>query len=148
MKTLGMRHVALNVKNPQLSKEFYIRVLKMQLEWEPDPDNVYLTSGGEDNLAIHKASESTENELSPSGAPSVPGQRLDHIGFALPTMADVDEWYEWVKSHHVKILREIKTHRDGARSFYMEDPDGVVIQMIYHPPIASKCSKASQLSIH
>lgn len=139
MNTLGLRHVALNVKDPQASKEFYMRVLKMQLEWEPDPENVYLTSGGHDNLAIHKA---------PSDATLDGPQMLDHIGFALPTMADVDAWYEWVKSHNVKILREIKTHRDGARSFYMADPDGVIIQMIYHPPIAQKCSGPGELSIH
>lgn len=143
MNTLGMRHVALNVKDPQVSKEFYMRVLKMQLEWEPDAENVYLTSGGEDNLAIHKASA----DVDPSSEQKS-NQMLDHIGFALPTMADVDAWYEWVKSHNVKILREVKTHRDGARSFYMADPDGVIIQMIYHPPIAQKCSKPSGLSIH
>jgi catechol 2,3-dioxygenase-like lactoylglutathione lyase family enzyme len=149
MNTLGMRHVALNVKDPQASKEFYMRVLKMQLEWEPDPENVYLTSGGEDNLAIHKApSHKTASPKTPFDEEASSGQRLDHIGFALPTMADVDAWYEWVKSHDVKILREIKTHRDGARSFYMADPDGVVIQMIYHPPIAQKCAGAGELSIH
>jgi catechol 2,3-dioxygenase-like lactoylglutathione lyase family enzyme len=133
MNTLGMRHVALIVADPQKTKEFYIRVLKMQLEWEPDPDNVYLTSGGHDNLAIHKATEPTSST----------GQRLDHIGFMVPTMADIDAWYAWVKTHHVKIAREIKTHRDGARSFYMVDPDGVVIQMIYHPPIAAHAAQRS-----
>ncbi len=156
MKTLGMRHVALNVKDPQISKEFYMRVLKMQLEWEPDPENVYLTSGGEDNLAIHKAAETVAHShtthASNTAAPSTHGQNLgqllDHIGFALPTLADVDAWYEWVQSHNVKILREIKTHRDGARSFYMADPDGVIIQMIYHPPIARKASGPGELSIH
>lgn len=127
MKTLGLRHVALNVLDPQKTKDFYIKVLKMELEWEPDAENVYLTSGGLDNLAIHKVSDVETGT-----------QRLDHIGFALPEMKDVDEWYSWVKTHHVKILRDIKTHRDGARSFYMEDPDGVVIQMIYHPPIAMR----------
>jgi catechol 2,3-dioxygenase-like lactoylglutathione lyase family enzyme len=145
MNTLGMRHVALNVKDPQVSKEFYMRVLKMQLEWEPDPENVYLTSGGEDNLAIHKAPTDARHDANQS---SGAGQLLDHIGFALPTMADVDAWYEWVQSHNVKILRKIKTHRDGARSFYMADPDGVVIQMIYHPPIAKKCAGTGVRSIH
>jgi catechol 2,3-dioxygenase-like lactoylglutathione lyase family enzyme len=129
MKTLGLRHVALNVLDPQKTKDFYVKVLKMELEWEPDAENVYLTSGGHDNLAIHKVA-SVETGV----------QRLDHIGFALPEMTDVDEWYAWVKSHQVKILRDIKTHRDGARSFYMEDPDGVAIQMIYHPPIAASTS--------
>jgi catechol 2,3-dioxygenase-like lactoylglutathione lyase family enzyme len=129
MKTLGLRHVALNVADPQKTKAFYVKVLKMEVEWEPDPENVYLTSGGLDNLAIHKGPIKTGD------------QRLDHIGFALPEMKDVDEWFAWVKSQNVKILREIKTHRDGARSFYMEDPDGVTIQMIYHPPIAKRALK-------
>ena len=127
MKTLGLRHAALNARDPQLSKEFYIRVLKMTLEWEPDAENIYLTSAGQDNLAIHKM---------PAGNAEGP-QTLDHIGFALPTIEDVDLWFAWVKSQGAKIVREIKTHRDGARSFYMTDPDGIVIQMIYHPPIAA-----------
>jgi catechol 2,3-dioxygenase-like lactoylglutathione lyase family enzyme len=131
MNTLGLRHVALNVRDPQLSKDFYCRVLKMELEWEPDPENVYLTSGGHDNLALHKVMEGSESE-SAASAPSA----LDHIGYALPTAQDVDSWYAWVKSQGAKILKEIKTHRDGARSFYFSDPDGIVIQMIYHPPIA------------
>ena len=42
MKTLGLRHVALHVKDPAKSKDFYMRVLKMELEWEPDADNIYL----------------------------------------------------------------------------------------------------------
>lgn len=136
METLGLRHVALYVRDPQVSKEFYTRVLKMELEWEPDLDNVYLTSGGLDNLAIHR---STGGE--PSG-----NQRLDHIGFALPTAHSVDDWYQWVVSQGVKIAKEIKTHRDGARSFYMVDPDGVIIQMIHHPPIAERQLKVERKS--
>ena len=128
MRTLGLRHVALNVRDPQRTKEFYTRVLKMELEWEPDPENVYLTSGGQDNLAIHKGT-----------GEAVPGA-LDHIGYALPTAEDVDTWYAWVKSQGAKILREVKTHRDGARSFYFADPDGITIQMIHHPPIARRAA--------
>ena len=127
MKTLGLRHVALNVADPQKSKDFYSRVLKMRVEWEPDPENVYLTSGGQDNLALHKAPPLSTGD----GV-----QRMDHLGFALPTVDEVDAWYAWIKSQGVAILKEIKSHRDGARSFYFSDPDGTVIQMIYHPPIA------------
>ncbi len=105
-----------------------MRVLKMELEWEPDADNVYLTSGGQDNLAIHRSKES----------PPHPRGFLDHIGFILPTPADVDQWYDWIKSQGALVVQEIKTHRDGARSFYFKDPDGIVIQMIFHPPIAEK----------
>ncbi len=129
VNTFGLRHVALHVKDPLKSKDFYTRVLKMELEWEPDADNIYLTSGGQDNLALHRAK--TDSQASSS---------LDHIGFALPSSEDVDVWYEWVKSQKVQIAHEIKTHRDGARSFYLRDPDGITIQMIYHPPIAERAA--------
>lgn len=121
MRTFGLRHVAIQVSDPQRCKEFYLRVLRMELEWEPDPGNIYLTSGGLDNLAIH----GTEGLVEPApGAPQGAVQRLDHIGFALPTLEDVDLWYDWVRSQNATILREIKTHRDGARSFYLADPRG------------------------
>ena len=135
LPTLGMRHIALNVRDVQKAKEFYCRVLKMQLEWEPDADNVYLTSGGQDNIAIHKA---------PEGASLTGFDRLDHIGFALPSPAAVDLWHDWIsKQPDAKIVKEVKTHRDGARSFYFQDPNGIVTQMIYHAPIAIRAASLS-----
>ena len=135
LKTLGLRHAALYVRDPQASKQFYTRVLKMTIEWEPDPDNVYLTSDGLDNLAIHRR----EGDEPASGA-----QILDHLGFALPDADSVDAWYAWFKSHGVKILRDIKTHRDGARSFYAQHDDGVILQMIHHPPIAARSGREAR----
>jgi len=37
---------------------------------------------------------------------------------------------------HIPFANPPKTHRDGARSFYFRDPDGVLIQLLYHPPIS------------
>jgi hypothetical protein len=37
------------------------------------------------------------------------------------------------------MMQAPRTHRDGARSFYCRDPEGNLVQMIYHPPIARKC---------
>ena len=139
METLGLRHAALYVRDPQASKAFYEKVLGMTVEWEPDADNVYLTSGGQDNLAIHRRAD----EAAPAGSDEFgygPAQRLDHLGFALPTIESVDAWYERVKGHGAKILRDVKTHRDGARSFYFSDLDGTIIQVIYHPPIAARAA--------
>jgi catechol 2,3-dioxygenase-like lactoylglutathione lyase family enzyme len=138
LPTLGLRHAALYVKDPQVSKEFYCRVLQMQLEWEPDSDNVYLTSQGLDNLALHSDPKGSSGGQTAEELHLIP--RLDHIGFILPTLADVDAWYSWVTSQGARILREIKTHRDGARSFYFADPDGNIIQMLYHPPISERKS--------
>lgn len=122
---LGLRHVALNVSDVRRSVDFYTKVLGMKVEWNPDPDNFYLTSGG-DNLAIHKRSEAAI-----SGS-----QCVDHIGFVVRSPKDVDEWAERLRVLGVPFAKEPKTHRDGARSFYFYDPDGLLIQLIYHPPIS------------
>jgi len=48
----GMRHVALNVLDLALVESFYVDLLGFEVEWRPDEDNVYLSSGV-DNLALH-----------------------------------------------------------------------------------------------
>lgn len=126
MQTLGLRHIALNVKNAQVAKNFYVELFGMTLEWEPDPKNVYLTSGGQDNLALHEVLDLDKTAAR---------QGLDHIGFVLRSPADVDELYEQAQARGVTIVAKPKQHRDGAYSFYLKDPDGFVVQAIYHPPI-------------
>lgn len=124
--TAGMRHVALFVEKFDETVTFYTRLLGMTIEWEPDADNVYLTSGN-DNLALHRYS----GDERPAAT-----QRLDHIGFIIDNVEQVDQWHNFLKEQGVRIKNEPKTHRDGARSFYCLDPDGSVVQLIYHPPIS------------
>lgn len=124
--TAGMRHVALCVSDLAASEYFYVELMAMKVEWRPDDDNVYLTSGN-DNLALHKDNRVFDGP-----------QRLDHIGFIIATADEVDQWYEFLVSKDVKILKKVKTHRDGARSFYCADPEGNTVQIIYHPPISNK----------
>lgn len=123
--TSGLRHVALLIKNFDACVKFYSELLGMKVEWHPDKDNIYLTSGN-DNLALHRAPENFQ----PSAH-----QRLDHIGFIINEIDQVDVWHEFLQQHHVTIKNAPRTHRDGARSFYCLDPDENVVQMIYHPPI-------------
>ena len=125
---MGLCHIALNVRDVRKSLQFYSSVLGMQLEWMPDEDNAYLTSGS-DNLALHKLADGAE-----------PGQvqTLHHIGFVVRTPGDVDAWSDRVRGHGIRLAAEPRTHRDGARSFYFHDPDGILIQLIYHPPISDR----------
>jgi catechol 2,3-dioxygenase-like lactoylglutathione lyase family enzyme len=123
-KTLGMRHIALNVIDLEACEQFYAGLLGMTVEWRPDADNVYLTSGN-DNLALHRAADT----------PAETGQRLDHLGFFIASETQVDDWYAYLKANGVVIKAVPRTHRDGARSFYCADPEGTVVQIIYHPPI-------------
>ena len=50
---LGIRHVALFVKELETAVDFYTRVMGMRIEWQPDADNVYLTNEG-DVFALHR----------------------------------------------------------------------------------------------
>lgn len=125
-KTLGIRHLALIVSDMAQAEEFYCDILGYQVEWRPDADNLYLTMNGQDNLALHK------------GAARTGGSRMDHFGIVLKEAVDVDAWHAHLTAHGVKIVKEPKTHRDGARSFYAQDPDGNVLQFIHHPPISGR----------
>ena len=121
--TTGLHHVALFVKNFSECVDFYTRLIGMKIIWQPDADNVYLTSGN-DNLALHRA---------PSNFEANKQQRLDHLGFFLRDHEDVDSWYNYLVSEGIEIKAKPKEHRDGTRSFYCSDPDDNVLQMIYYP---------------
>jgi catechol 2,3-dioxygenase-like lactoylglutathione lyase family enzyme len=118
----GLRHVALHVRDLEAMKAFYMDLLGFQMEWEPDPDNVYLTSGS-DNLALHRMAGDT----APAGLEST----LDHLGLVARTAEDVDSWAAFLEENGVELSSQPRTHRDGARSFYFRDPDGNRVQIIH-----------------
>src|SRR5574341_2529564 len=116
MALLGMRHLALRVRDPQASKRFYCELFGMTVVWEPDPDNVYLSSGP-DNLALHRA---------PADGPGA----LDHLGFIVDSKEEVDALAARFRASGVTIAAPPQDHRDGSRSFYCLDPDGLRIQVL------------------
>lgn len=122
MGLLGLRHVALNVRDPQASKRFYADCFGMSVVWEPDPDNVYLSSGP-DNLALHRS------DAKGPGA-------LDHMGFIVGSREDVDRLAAEFREKGVTIAQAVKDHRDGSRSFYCHDPDGISIQILFEPTLS------------
>lgn len=119
----GLWHAALKVRDLEAALRFYRDLVGMRVEWHPDPDNVYLTSG-RDNLALHRDATADARQGT-----------LDHLGFALPTRDDVDAWAAWFQAHEWPIERPPRTHRDGARSFYLRDPAGNLVQFLHHPPL-------------
>jgi len=123
----GLRHLALNATRLDEMKRFYVDLLGFTVEWEPDPDNVYLSSGA-DNLALHRAEARTGDSPSP----------LDHLGLIVGRSDDVDLWAAFLEEWGVVLDARPQTHRDGARSFYFRDPDGNRVQIIHHPPISGR----------
>jgi len=121
-----MRHLALRVSDVDRAAAFYERVFGMKVVWKPDAENAYLSSGC-DNLALHRG---------PGGDPAF--QRLDHLGFIIPTIADVEAAWLWAQQEKLDVVHPLKHHRDGSVSFYIRDPDGNVIQVLYEPVVSAQ----------
>jgi catechol 2,3-dioxygenase-like lactoylglutathione lyase family enzyme len=130
---VGLRHLALNVRDLPSMKRFYVELLGFAVEWEPDPDNIYLSSGI-DNLALHRSTELTTGQKGESNGAGA----LDHLGLIVREADDVDRWAAFLEASGVAMSAKPKTHRDGARSCYFKDPDGNSVQVIHHPPISVK----------
>ena len=120
--TRGLAHLALNVVKLEETIRFYRDVFAMRIVWQPDADNVYLSSG-RDNLALHRAAEPRATTGSP----------LDHLGFFVESAARVHAVAHALERGGRKIVRPPRDHRDGSTSLYLEDPDGNVIQVLYEP---------------
>ena len=128
----GMRHVAIKVSDVARSKDFYQEILGMDVVWEPDAENVYLSSGC-DNLAIHGVSASFTNDAQE--------RQLDHLGFVVESIERVKELEKEFTAKGVRMVHPFKIHRDGSASFYCSDPDGIVIQMLYEPQLSTQTIK-------
>jgi catechol 2,3-dioxygenase-like lactoylglutathione lyase family enzyme len=135
----GLRHLAINARQLDAMKKFYVDVLGFEVEWEPDADNVYLSSGI-DNLALHRSTRLTSPAPSGGSASADRGSvsPLDHLGLIVRSADEVDRWAAFLESRGITLDAKPRTHRDGARSCYFKDPDGNSIQIIHHPPISGK----------
>ncbi len=120
----GLRHLALRVRDVPRAVEFYQRVFGMHVVWQPDPDSAYLSSGC-DNLALHRGAH---------GEPEAGA--LDHLGFVVSTIAEVEAAWRAAQTEGLDVARPLRHHRDGSVSFYIRDPDGNVIQLLYEPTIS------------
>ena len=118
--SLGLRHAALRVRDLAAAEDFFVRVLGYEVAWRPDPGNVYLRRH-EDDVALHRVD-----------APVGPGV-LDHLGLFVPRAEDVDAWEKHLDACGARVVARPQTHRDGARSLYVEGPEGIRVQVLHHP---------------
>ena len=124
-----MRHIALKVTDVAKAKQFYREIFGMDVVWEPDPQNVYLSSGC-DNIALHEVTERF--------AGNAEERQLDHLGFVVESIERVKQLEQEFRRRGVTIVHPFKIHRDGSASFYCADPDGIVIQLLYEPTLSGQ----------
>ncbi|MBI3598586.1 MAG: VOC family protein [Nitrospirae bacterium] len=125
LSLVGLWHLALKVKDLAQARAFYQNILGMEVVWEPDADNIYL-SLGRDNLALHQIPDGEtfrQDKMDP----------LDHFGFIVANKEGVDQTATKMTQAGVPIVKPVRLHRDGSYSFYIKDPDGNLIQILYAP---------------
>ncbi len=122
----GLRHIALLVPNLEECERFYVDVLGMEVLNRANEDLVYLTCGN-DNLSLGR------------GAGAANGlQTLDHYGFIVDSVEELEAWYQYFKARGVTLLDKPFNHGDGARSFHLLDPAGNKVQPLYHPAVSGQ----------
>lgn len=126
----GLWHLALRVKDLKRSREFYEGLFGLRVVWQPDPGNLYLSSGA-DNLALHQIAA---GDL--AAYPDQRGQFLDHLGFVVESEAVVDRLFAEAERRGTPIVHRPRRHRDGSYSCYLADPDGNTVQVLYEPTIS------------
>ncbi|MFV3327157.1 VOC family protein [Pseudomonas sp. NY15372] len=122
----GLRHLALLVPNLEECERFYVDLLGMEVLHRAHEDLVYLTCGN-DNLSLGRAAGAA-NGL----------QTMDHYGFIVDSVEELDAWYAYFKAHGVTLLDRPFDHGDGARSFHVLDPAGNKVQPLYHPAVSGQ----------
>ena len=115
MTRLG--HVALRVKDMDRAKMFY-ESLGLQITWDAD-DWAYLQSPiTGDGIAL----------LSPSYTAAGA-----HFAFHTDDRSEVDEIHDRLAAQG-HAVGSVHDHRDGTASFYLQDPEGNWLEMLYEPP--------------
>lgn len=127
----GLRHVALRVTDIARVLAFCENLFGMRILWQPDAEHQYLTSGC-DILALHQMPADQVAQYQRPG-----GQFLDHFGFIVGSPEAVNRMFEWIEPSGARIVQRPKRHRDGSHSFYLADPDGNTIQVLYEPTIST-----------
>ena len=109
-------HVAIRVQDMDRAKAFY-QSLGLRLTWDAH-DWAYLQSPETgDGIAL----------LSPDYKAAGP-----HFAFHFSDRAEVDRVHAQLVAHGHRC-GPVHDHRDGTASFYMQDPEGNWLEMLYEP---------------
>lgn len=121
-KIAELNHVALNVSNLEKSARFYEDIVGLESIPRPNFDfpGAWLRIGVNQELHLIARDDSLE----------MPGKPIGHFALELENVEDAQEWLE---SKGV-AFRGPLTRPDGATQFFIEDPDGHVIELTGNLP--------------
>jgi catechol 2,3-dioxygenase-like lactoylglutathione lyase family enzyme len=118
IKTKGLRHININVRDVARSLAFYQQVFGMK-EMFRDGDLVFLTTPGSDDTIT----------LCPAGPDDpIAGGGVSHVGGSVVNKADLDDAAHQIERAGGKVLSRGE-HAPGHPFLYFADPDGYVIEL-------------------
>lgn len=115
MQVERLGHVAIRVEDMDRAKAFYLG-LGCRLVWDA-ADWCYLMAG-DDGLAL----------LGPDYRAAGP-----HFAFHFSDRDQVQAMHDRLRAAGVSV-GGLHDHRDGTASFYLRDPEGNWLEMLYEPP--------------
>ncbi|HSP99894.1 MAG TPA: VOC family protein [Candidatus Dormibacteraeota bacterium] len=121
IRTQGLTHIHLVVRDLERSLRFYKGVFGMEERFRDGPKMVFLnTPGSQDLITLNE--DPTEARLA-----GVNGG-VAHFGFRRASSADLDAAIAEVEAAGGRLIRRGE-HVPGVAFAYIEDPDGYVIEL-------------------
>jgi len=121
-KPSGINHITIRVNRIDRSEEFYGKILGFELIRKMGQSMAVYKIGEEDTLVIVEAETSYD--------PNSRDFRVDHIGFYLDSLEQVDEMASYLRENEVTILSGPANRKKG-RFVFASDPDGNLIEFFH-----------------
>ncbi|MGZ4317596.1 MAG: VOC family protein [Gaiellaceae bacterium] len=119
----GILETALYAADLDAAEDFYVRVLRLEVESKVDGRHVFLRCGDAMLLVFDPNATSRAAGPVPAHGATGPG----HVAFAVAD-ADLDDWAAKLRDHGVEIEADL-TWPDGGRSIYFRDPAGNSLEL-------------------
>lgn len=121
IKTHGLRHIHLVVRDLQVSLSFYKSVFGMdELFWEGEQMVFLTTPGGDDTLTLNQDPVLVDRAGQNGG--------IDHFGFHLDEGVDLDIAIKEIEAAGGRLERRGE-HAPGVEFAYCRDPDGYLFEL-------------------
>lgn len=121
IRTQGLTHIHLVVRDLERSLRFYQSVFGMEERFRSGPRMVFLNTPGSQDLVTLNEDPAEAQLAGVNGG-------VAHFGFRRMASSDLDAAISEIEAAGGKLLRRGE-HAPGVPFAYVEDPDGYVIEL-------------------